>query len=167
MRHQYLATLLASAVASLAAGAGSFTSDFSNPNQAGFTLNGGTRADGVTPYPVIENGHLALTYNENSLQATIVVDDLDAGNAIEAFSVNFKLQIGPGTSNAADGTSFSFGPDVNSGSAFGEEGIGNGVIVAFDIYDNGSAEAPAITCAFVSIRPSGRTTTPLPPEMKT
>lgn len=124
--------------------AGTFTSDFSNPNQTGFTLNGGTRPDGTTAYPAIENGYLALTYNENSQQASIVLDDLDGGAAIESFTANFKLQIGPGSGNAADGTSFSFGPDVTSASIFGEEGLGNGIIVAFDIYDNGSAEAPAI-----------------------
>lgn len=124
--------------------AGSFTSDFSNPNQAGFTLNGGVRPDGFTSYPAIENGYLALTYNENSQQGSIILDDLDGGAAIESFTARFKLQIGPGSGNAADGTSFCFGPDLNSFSNFGEEGTGNGVIVAFDIYDNGGGEAPAI-----------------------
>jgi len=135
---------LAFATAAVAASAGTFTSDFSNPNQTGFTLTGGARADGVTPYPAIENGYLVLTYNENSLQAAIAIDDLDGGEAIQAFTVSFKLQIGPGSGNAADGFSFSFGPDVTAGASIGEEGVGNGVIVAFDIYDNGGAEAPAI-----------------------
>ena len=91
--------------------AGTFTSDFSNPNQTGFTLNGGTRPDGTTAYPAIENGYLALTYNENSQQAAIVLDDLDGGAAIESFTVNFKLQIGPRSGTAPDGTPSSFGPD--------------------------------------------------------
>ena len=124
--------------------AGSFNSDFSNPNQTGFTLNGGTLADGVTPYPAIENGHLAITYPENSLQGSIVLDDLDGGAQIEAFTATFKLQIGPGSGNAADGLAFCFGPDITSESKFNEDGIGNGVIVCFDIYDNGASEAPAI-----------------------
>ena len=127
-----------------AAVAGSFTSDFSNPNQTGFTLNGGTRPDGVTLYPAIENGYLAITYAENSQQGSIILDDLDGGAAIESFTARFKLQIGPGSGNAADGTSFCFGPDISSSSNFSEEGTGNGVIVAFDIYDNGALEAPAI-----------------------
>jgi len=135
---------LAFAASAALASAGTFTSDFSNPNQSGFTLAGGTRPDGVTPFPAIENGHLALTYNEGSQQGTIVIDDLDGGTAIEAFTVRFKLQIGPGSANAADGFSFSFGPEVTSGSTIGEEGTGNGVIVAFDTYDNGGSEAPAI-----------------------
>ncbi len=136
------------ATAAIAAGAGTFTSDFSDPNQSGFTLTGGIRADGVTPFPAIENGHLALTYNENSQQATIVIDDLDAGSPIESFTVRFKLQIGPGSANAADGFSFSFGPEVTSDASISEEGLGNGVIVVFDIYDNGGAEAPAIDVKF-------------------
>lgn len=124
--------------------AGSFTSDFSNPAQTGFTLNGGMLADGVTPYPAIVNGYLLLTTNQGSLQGAIVLDDLDGGAAIESFTASFKLQIGPGSGNAADGTAFCFGDSITSASNFGEEGTGNGVIIAFDIYDNGSSEAPAI-----------------------
>ncbi len=148
MRPIQLLTAVVTSACALAASAGTFTSDFSNPGQAGFTLNGGTRPDGVTPYPVIADGYLALTYNENSQQASIILDDLDGGNAIEAFTFNFKLQIGPGSGNAADGFSFSFGPDITSGSNFGEEGTGTGIIVAFDIYDNGGAEAPAIEAKY-------------------
>lgn len=138
------AFLAAVALTSTTALAGTFTSDFSNPNQTGFTLNGGLRADGVTPYPAIENGRLELTYAENSQQASIVLDDLDGGSAIESFIARFKLQIGPGSGNPADGVSFCFGPDINSTSNPSEEGTGNGLIVAFDIYDNGGGEAPAI-----------------------
>ncbi len=124
--------------------AGSFNSDFSNPNQAGFTLNGGVLADGMTPYPAIESGHLALLYGEANLQGSIVLDDLDAGSAIEGFTATFKLQIGPGSGNAADGLAFCFGPEIYSDSNFSEDGTGNGLVISFDIYDNGAAEAPAI-----------------------
>ena len=44
----------------LPAAAGSFSSDFSNPNQTGFTLNGGTRPNGVDTYPTIADGVLTL-----------------------------------------------------------------------------------------------------------
>lgn len=142
-RHLVLASLAAALVGTTAF-AGSFTSDFSDPFQTGFTLNGGIRPDGFTPYPAIEDGHLALTYAENSEQASIVLDDLDFGQAIESFTAQFKLQIGPGSGNPADGTSFCFGPDINSFSNFNEEGTGNGIIVTFDIYDNGGGEAPAV-----------------------
>ncbi len=138
--------LLATALAGTSALAGSFTSDFSNPNQSGFTLtsNFAARPDGSTFEPVITDGHLILTYNENSEQGTIVLDDLDGGAAIDGFTARFKLQIGPGSGNPADGTAFCFGSDITSDVNFGEEGSGTGVVVAFDIYDNGGGEAPAI-----------------------
>ena len=136
------------AVSILTASAASFTSDFGNPAQTGFTLNGGTRPDGVNPYPVIENGHLVLTYNENGQQGSFVLDDLDGGSAIESFTAAFKLQIGPGSGNAADGFSFSFGPEITSTTNTGEEGAGNFINVCFDIYDNGGNEAPAIDIKF-------------------
>lgn len=135
------------ALAGVSALAGSFTSDFSDPNQTGFTLtdNGAVRADGVTPFtPAIESGHLVLTYNETGEIGTIVLDDLDGGQQIESFTAKFKLRIGPGSGNPADGTSFCFGPDINSTSNFSEEGTGTGIIVCFDIYDNGLGEAPAV-----------------------
>ena len=143
--------LLSLAAVALLSGAsavgGSFNSDFSNPNQTGFTLtsNQAVRPDGVTTFePVIEGGHLILTYAENSEQGTLILDDLDGGQPIDSFTATFKLQIGPGSGNAADGFAFCFGPDINSASNFGEEGVGNGLIIAFDIYDNGALEAPAI-----------------------
>lgn len=51
--------------------------------------------------------------------------------------------MGGGSGNAADGFSFNFASDL-SGSVFGEEGQGTGLTIAFDIYDNGGGEAPAI-----------------------
>ncbi|MFO1500981.1 MAG: hypothetical protein U1G07_21760, partial [Verrucomicrobiota bacterium] len=137
------------AIAGLAAwtaNAGSFTSDFSNPNQNGFTLtsNSASRPDGSTFEPVVQDGHLVLTWNENSEQGTIIFNDLDAGAAIDSFTVRFKLQIGPGSGNPADGLAFVFGGDFDASANFGEEGTGNGLIVNFDTYDNGGAEAPAI-----------------------
>jgi len=142
---------VAMALAGATALAGSFTSDFSDPNQLGFSLtsNGAMRPDGVTMFmPTIENGHLVLTYNENSEQGSIILDDLDSYQAIESFKVTFKLQIGPGSGNPADGTSFSFGSVVYSTSNFGEEGTGTGISVCFDIYDNGGGEAPAVEVKF-------------------
>lgn len=139
-------TLAALLVAAAPALAGSFTSDFSNPIPSGFTLtsNGAARPDGSSFEPVIADGHLVLTWAENSAQGTLILDDLDGGAAIESFTVRFKLQIGPGSGNAADGVAVAFGPEIDASSNFGEEGLGNGVIVCFDIYDNGAGEAPAI-----------------------
>ena len=136
--------LTAFGLAHSAANAGTFTSDFSNPSQTGFTLNGGFLPDLVTPYPAITNGHLILTYDVGSLQGAIVLDDLDGGAAIEGFTAAFKLQIAKASGTAADGTSFNFGPDITSSSNPPEEGSGTGISVVFDVYDNGGKEAPAI-----------------------
>ena len=86
--------------------AGSFTSDFSNPSQTGYTLNQGTDPGGNS-YPVVTNSHLLLLYNEASLgPISFVLDDLDSGLPIDTFTASFQLQIGPGTSTPADGIAF-------------------------------------------------------------
>jgi len=139
--------------------AGSFTSDFSNPAQTGFTLNGGSRPSG-DPYPVIANGYLALTFAELSEQGAIVLDDLDPGKTVGSFKASLKTRIGGGTSTPADGMSFYFGTAPLDGVSFGEEGPSDangtplsdpGVTVCLDTYDNvdadpanGVGEAPAI-----------------------
>ena len=124
--------------------AGTFTSDFSNPAQTGITLIGGTRANG-DPYPAIANGVLAITYAENSLNGAVVFDNLDAGKAIESFTLSFKLRIGGGTSTPADGMSLFFGPDVPT-APFGEDGPADttSLVIAIDTYDNGNSEGPSI-----------------------
>ena len=139
--------------------AGSFTSDFSNPAQTGFTLTGGSRPSG-DPYPVIANGYLALTFAENGEQGTILLDDLDPGKTVGAFKASFKTRIGGGTSTPADGMAFHFGTAPLEGATFGEEGPTDatgvplpdlGITVCIDTYDNvdadpanGVGEAPAI-----------------------
>ncbi len=146
-----LAVLLLSGATAFA---GSFSTDFSNPNPSGWTPNAvGTLPDGTVWLPMVANGVLVLTSNANSLQGAIDLDSLDndpgTGQplAIESFTARFQLQFGPGTGNAADGASFNFGPDISSASIFTEEGPGTGssdICVEFDTYDNGGNEAPAV-----------------------
>ncbi|MCB1125703.1 MAG: Ig-like domain-containing protein, partial [Verrucomicrobiae bacterium] len=122
--------------------AGSFSSDFSDPGQTGFIL---TSNDGTgTWMPAITDGHLVLTPAENSRQGSMIIDALDGRTAIDGFTASFKLQIGPGSGNAADGFSFCFCPELTDTSNFGEEGMGTGITVCFDIYNNGTGEAPAV-----------------------
>jgi len=138
------------ALAGATALAGSFTSNFSDPFQLGFSLtsNGAMRADGVTPFmPAVEDGHLVLTYNEAGAIGTFILDDLDAYQAIESFTARFKLQIGPGSAEPADGAAFCFSPEIYSyTSNFGEQGVGTGITVSFDIYVNADVgeTSPAI-----------------------
>ncbi|MBM3878407.1 MAG: hypothetical protein FJ387_01615 [Verrucomicrobia bacterium] len=134
-----------------AAQAGSFTSDFSNPNQPGFTLLGGVRPNN-DPYPAILSDalgtYLALTFAENSQMGSIVLNPLDpAGTTIGSFKVSFKTLIGGGSSTPADGWSVYFGNGPIMAAPFGEEGpegTDPGITVCFDTYDNGGGEAPAI-----------------------
>ena len=87
-----------------------------------------------------DSGVLKLTTAENSQLGSFLIDDLDAGAAISAFTATFKLLIGGG--NGADGFSFNFANDLPG--SFGEEGAGTGLTVSFDVFDNGGGEAPAI-----------------------
>lgn len=128
-----LATGLLSSVAALA---GSFTNNFNSADTTGFALGGGA---------LVETNRLILTPAANDSSGSITLDDLDATQFIESFTANFKLQIGPGSGNAADGASFNFGPDIFGGGLYGEEGPGGTALtLAFDIYDSGGNEAPAI-----------------------
>ena len=108
-RRRIIQSLIAGAFISgcLAAFAGSFTSNFTNPTQAGITLNGGQNANGDN-YPIIQNGTLLMTYNEGSETAGAILDDLDNGQAIDSFVATFGLQFGPGSGTPADGFSFNF-----------------------------------------------------------
>jgi hypothetical protein len=112
---------------------GTFTSDFGDPNQPGFTINGG---------PAIQNGELLMTQNGGGPPGTFVVDDLDTGAAVESFKATFQLKFGPSTTPPADGFSFCFGPNISSSSDFGVEGPGMdaALCVEFDTYDNSAPD---------------------------
>src|SRR5215831_3243005 len=86
---------------------GSFTTDFSDPRQPGFTVSGNA---------VIQNGELVVTPQVGG-GGSFVLDDLDAGAAIESFVAKFQLKFGPSSIVPADGLSFCFGPDISSGSS--------------------------------------------------
>lgn len=98
------------------------------------------------------SGFLELTTNAGSLQGSIFYDDVLGGAAVTKFTAQFKLYIGNGSGNPADGFSFALASDLMSDPAapvaFSEEGTGSGLIVAFDTYDNGGGEAPAISVKF-------------------
>ena len=98
------------------------------------------------PVLAIENGYLALTYAENSLQGSVVFDELDPGATMGGFTVTFNMRIGGGSSTPADGMAFFFGSDIDANANFGEEGPAStaGITVSFDTDDNGGGEAPAI-----------------------
>jgi hypothetical protein len=96
---------------------------------------------------VDDSGVLKLTTAENGLQGAFFVEEIDPGQTVYGFEVGFKALVGGGTTPPADGFSFNFGNDIPD-AVFGEEGNGLGITVAFDIYDNGGGEAPAIDIKF-------------------
>src|SRR4051812_19782727 len=78
--------------------AGSFTTDFSTGVPANAQIFGGTRPDGSSPFPAVEDGVLKLTYAaEKNETAALIINDLDAGEKVGSFTAKFKLLIGAGT----------------------------------------------------------------------
>src|SRR5262249_40597221 len=66
--------------------------------------------------------------------------DFSSGAAINAFNATFKVELGP--VGGADGLSLNWGTNITG--IAGEEGEGTGLTIAFDTFDNGGGEAPAI-----------------------
>ena len=121
--------------------AGNFFATFDNgvpPNTAIFGSAVVETTGGVN-----NSGVLKLTKNLAGQQGSFIVPDFDAGVPVVAFTARFKVLVGGGTQPPADGFSFCWAPDLPD-AAFGEEGAGTGLIFAFDIFDNGNGEAPAI-----------------------
>jgi archaellum component FlaG (FlaF/FlaG flagellin family) len=117
------------------------------PLQAGtFSNNFGTDPTGIVIFEGTAAwapaGYVSLTEAVNSQQGGMGIPDFDAGAEVGGFTATFKLQIGPGSGNAADGFSFNWGADAPINTS--EEGGGTGLTIAWDIYDNGGGEAPSI-----------------------
>jgi hypothetical protein len=97
-------------------------------------------------------GELQLTPNAGSSQGTIIFNDVLNGGTADRFTATFRLFIGQGSGNPADGFSFNIAPDLLPDPAapvgISEEGAGSGLTVAFDTYDNAGGEAPAISLKF-------------------
>jgi hypothetical protein len=129
--------------------AGSFTTTFANAT--GITLNGNAY---LTNSPT---DRAILTEAVAGQVGSFTMDDLDAGAAIESFTATFKLQLGPGSGNPADGASFNFGPDITATTLSNEEGPGGTALtIEFDTYDNGVAnEFGALSTPAVGIKFGG------------
>lgn len=104
----------------------------------GTELNAGTGGGGY-----IDAGVVHLTDAANGQGGTFVVNDLDNGQAVNAFTAHFKVRVGGGTTPPADGFSFVWVNDLPAGVVFGEDGSGTGLVISFDIFDNGNETPPA------------------------
>jgi len=74
---------------------------------------------GATNYgsAFLESGVLKLTTNGNSLSGSYVLSEVIPGKRVHGFTANFRLRIGDGTAEPADGFSFNFGNDLPDSAA--------------------------------------------------
>jgi len=90
---------------------------------------------------------LKLTDAVNGQGGTFIMPDADNNQPIKALTAYFAIRVADGTTPPADGFSFVWAPSNNipNNVTFGQNGIGNGLIVGFDTYlNNPSApEAPS------------------------
>ncbi len=117
----------------------------SNP-KISFNFDDGTVPDGAEingTAAIGTDGVLHLTDAVNGQGGSIIIPDFDNGSAVNAFTAHFLWLEGGGTAPPADGFSFVWVNDLPSGTIFGEDGSGTGLVVSFDIYDNGNETPPA------------------------
>jgi len=112
--------------------AGMYTNDFSTGVGAA-TLNGNAAYSAT-------DGTVHLTEAVNGQAGTLILPDLDPGQAVKSFTADFDVATGPGTSPPADGISFNFGKQTST-SNYGEEGINPGIVFEMDTYNNTAGEA--------------------------
>jgi len=118
-----------------------FGTGFNGPLPAGAALYGTafiTASGGEN-----NGGTLRLTQTDFGQMGSIVIEDVAGSAPVEELDVVFRVRIGGGTSPPADGFSFNWATNIIDG-PMGEEGDGDGLRIAFDTFDNGDGEAPAV-----------------------
>jgi len=65
------------------------------------------------------------------------------GAQVSAIAASWDVRLGGGSGNPADGYSFNFGTNLPNAVAGGENGVGNGLSVCFDIYGGLTDNPPA------------------------
>lgn len=111
----------------------------------GTTLNGAGGGGYIDCQGGITNsGVLKLTDNINGQGGSFIMPDVDNNQPIKALTAYFAIRIADGTETPADGFSFVWCPSNNipPGAVFGQNGIGNGLIVNGDTFNN-NGEAPS------------------------
>ena len=130
-----------------------FSSDFASgprtPGPVTYTADFSSTPAGAVTYgsAAIAGGFLHLTDNANSLAGSMLINGFASGSAVQSFTASFKLRIGDGTGNAADGFSFNLAgdlPDAATGATAAEEGIGTGLSICVDNYPTGGTDAPSV-----------------------
>ncbi len=112
----------------------------------GTVLNGAAGGGYITADGGVTNsGVLHMTDAINSQGGTFIIPDLNSNAPVKGFTVSFAARVAPGTAPPADGFSFVWASsnDIPATIVFGEDGIGLGLTVGFDIFDNGGETPPA------------------------
>ena len=113
---------------------------------AGTTLNGSAYID-CNGLGVTNSGILHLTDAVNSQGGAFIMPDADNNQPVNALTAYFAIRIADGTAPPADGFAFVWCPSNNipPGATWGQNGIGNGLIVSADTFinDNANPEAPS------------------------
>ena len=94
---------------------------------------------------VSDSGCLRLTEAVTNQMGAFLINDIIPGRWLGAFTAQFMIRVGGGSAVAADGLSFNVAANlVAAAVAAAEEGVGSGLSVCLDNYDNGGGEAPAL-----------------------
>ncbi len=150
------------AAAPLTVEAGSFGTDFNSGLPAGTSIFGdAVIEDGLSA----GNGALKLTKAVNVQLGAFYLDPLDPGTATQSFTATFQALVGGGSGETgglpADGFSFNFANDLPASPANGafalEEGLGTGLTVSFDTYDNGAAFGDPVPPPVIDVKIGGTT----------
>jgi hypothetical protein len=92
----------------------------------------------IFPTGSYNNGpYLQLIPASPNMAGSIVINELSGGIPVYQFNASFKIHIGEGTGNPADGFSFNVAKDLpNSAPSGVETGVGTGLSVCFPIYNS-------------------------------
>ncbi|HWH70500.1 MAG TPA: hypothetical protein VNT26_14025, partial [Candidatus Sulfotelmatobacter sp.] len=109
--------------------------DGQNPGGGGYIVGFGGIGD---------SGCLHLTDAANDCHAAFIMTDPNSNAPIKAITAHFAVRVADGSGRPADGFSFVWAASNNipDNATFGENGMGTGLIVGFDTYDNGG-EGPS------------------------
>jgi hypothetical protein len=78
------------------------------------------------------------------LEGKFLIAPLLGGTELSGVTASFNVRIGGGTVPPAEGFSFNFAPALpNDAIGIAEEGVGQGLSITFDIFDNGNETPPA------------------------
>ncbi len=112
-----------------------FATDFNAGLPVGSAVYGSARADAIDG--VAGSGCLKINDAVGSVSGSYIIDELTPGKRVSSFTASFKLRIGNGSGEPADGFSFNFGndlPNAATGSRAAEEGISGVLSVSLDNY---------------------------------